>query len=319
MKIISFFQVLTSKNFEPRILLFQMSHSTKCVWTTNTMKTRLNGMFVRCILSRNEFDHWSFSTEHADTQMCVTAAQQIAYAHVMRPSNVLFACWENSGTLCRHNFITSMHASSLRLGRFGWIRFDCYHSYYYHCRRGETARVESWRTETERISSHTVFGGWMTDCAMHFPLCTHLSDSYQHCFYADIAFVYLLLSDVCRAVRSVRRCRCCAANVPWKCFVSNRRFVLEWPCRGGEILLILCDAGNGCWSCAHHLLSSASSIVIKTICLGFYMGQRTMMISAVATHTAIGIQWFYRCFLVVLAGNHMEISYCHMTKKKEEK
>lgn len=41
----------------------------------------------------------------------------------------------------------------------------------------------------------------MTDCAMHFRLCTHLNDSYQHCFYADIAFVYLLLLGVlCDAV-----------------------------------------------------------------------------------------------------------------------
>lgn len=94
-----------------------------------------------------------------------------------------------------------------------------------------------------------------------------------------------------------------------------RGFALEWPCRGGEILLIFCDAGNGCWSCAHHLLSSASTIIIRTICLGFFYAPDDDFYGG--PHTAIGIQWFH-C-LIVLAGNHMEISFATWPKNKRRK
>lgn len=66
----------------------------------------------------------------------------------------------------------------------------------------------------------------MTDCAMHFPLCTHLSDSYQHCFYADIAFVYLLLSDVCRSVGDA--IVAFTVRVSWNVGCSMEMFHFKW-------------------------------------------------------------------------------------------
>lgn len=106
--------------------------------------------------------------------------------------------------------------------------------------------------------------------------------------------------------------------VPWKCSTSNeffRRSVLEWPCHAVEekFLLIFCDAGNGCWSCAHDLLSSASTIIIETICLGFNM----MMISTRATHS----YWNPMILFVFfgLAGNHMETPFATWPRNKRRK
>lgn len=179
------------------------------------------------------------------------------------------------------------------------------------------------RVDAQTKFLHTpLFGGWMTDCAMHFPLCTHLSDSHQHCFCADIAFVYLLLSDVCRYVRDA--VVALTARVSWNVGRSMEMLYFKWifqtvcigmamPCRGGEILLIFCDAGNGCWSCAHDLLSSASTIIIETICLGFNM----MMISTRATHS----YWNPMILFVFfgLAGNHMEIPFATWPRNKRRK
>lgn len=154
---------------------------------------------------------------------------------------------------------------------------------------------------------------------MHFPLCTHLSDSYQHCFCADIAFVYLLLSDVCRIVGDA--VVALKTRVSWNVWCSPmemfyfkwiiERFVLEWPCHGGEILLIFRHAWK--WMLIMRTPSvviCASTAIIKTICLEFYVCHMMMMISTVATRSywnPMILLFFF--LLLLLAGNHMEISF----------
>lgn len=132
----------------------------------------------------------------------------------------LIACWENSGTLCRHNFITSMHAFPLRLCFLGEIVLVTATATAVW--QGETAWVESWRTN--EISSHTAFR-WMND-----GLCNAFSVVYAFKWFASTLFlcwhrVCLLTLVRCVSLRS--RCRRCA----------HSSCILEcWPFHGNALL-----------------------------------------------------------------------------------
>lgn len=112
--------------------IFQMFHKANVC----ERRTRWKHVWLVCSFvaywNWQEFDDGSFSAElcvFVLTPKCVRRQHNRLRMLMWCDRLTLFACWENSETLCRHNFITSMHAFSASAMLFGWNRFGYSHSY----------------------------------------------------------------------------------------------------------------------------------------------------------------------------------------------